>query len=188
VQAVRLMSMAMQSSTEVSGAAHVPKQGTYLRIEGISASVAYRRAALLKSVGNAAQVLPETKSVTVWRTIRDVAAILDYSNAAIWRLSITPSHAPQFLSVLRQHLDFRYYLDWAGGLVWLSVPGPINGEAIRSHMASGHATLMRAPDSVRTRVNVFHPQSPALAALSLRVKHSFDPDRRLNPGRMYEDV
>ena len=37
-------------------------------------------------------------------------------------------------------------------------------------------------------VPVYQPQAPALAALSRRVKDSFDPKRVLNPGRMYEGV
>jgi glycolate oxidase FAD binding subunit len=52
----------------------------------------------------------------------------------------------------------------------------------------GHATLIRAPSEVRANVAVFHPQPPALAALSKRVKSQFDPSRVLNPGRMYADV
>ncbi len=44
--------------------------------------------------------------------------------------------------------------------------------------------LFRAPDSVRAAVDVFQPQAPALAALSSRVKASFDPKGLFNPGRM----
>jgi glycolate oxidase FAD binding subunit len=48
----------------------------------------------------------------------------------------------------------------------------------------GHATLIRAPEPVRADVPVFQPQPPALAALSARVKDSFDPKGLFNPGRM----
>jgi glycolate oxidase FAD binding subunit len=185
--AVSVMSQAMQSSAEVSGAAHVPKQGTYLRLEGIAASVAYRREALLRRLGDA-HVLPEQQSVATWKRIRDVAPVLNDRDAAIWRLSMTPSHVPQFLLMVRKHIEFNHFLDWAGGLVWLSVPGTVDAYAIRSQMKSGHATLMRASDAVRAHIDVFHPQAPGLAALSLRVKQSFDPDLRLNPGRMYEHI
>jgi glycolate oxidase FAD binding subunit len=37
-------------------------------------------------------------------------------------------------------------------------------------------------------VAAFEPQPPALAALTRRVKASFDPQRVLNPSRMYEGV
>ena len=48
--------------------------------------------------------------------------------------------------------------------------------------------LIRASDRVRRAVEVFHPQPPALAALTARVKTSFDPLGLLNPGRMYREV
>jgi glycolate oxidase FAD binding subunit len=37
-------------------------------------------------------------------------------------------------------------------------------------------------------VPVFEPQPVALAALSQRVKHAFDPRHILNPGRMVEGI
>jgi glycolate oxidase FAD binding subunit len=50
--------------------------------------------------------------------------------------------------------------------------------------AGGHATLIRAVDEVRSAVDVFHPQPAGLAALSERVRLSFDPRRILNRGRL----
>jgi glycolate oxidase FAD binding subunit len=52
----------------------------------------------------------------------------------------------------------------------------------------GHATLMRAPAAVRAGADVFQPEEPALAALTRRVKQSFDPKGVLNPGRMWAGV
>jgi glycolate oxidase FAD binding subunit len=103
-------------------------------------------------------------------------------------LSITPSDAPSLLAALRKQFEFRHFLDWAGGLVWLAVPAHVDANLIRNSMTSGHATLFRAPEAMRAHIDVFHPQPEALAALSLRVKQSFDPDQRLNPGRMYKGV
>ena len=90
------------------------------------------------------------------------------------------------LAILRGSLEIRYVFDWAGGLIWLDVPPTEDAAAavIRGAMRSGHATLIRAPEGVRAAVDVFQPQAPALAALSARVKDSFDPRRLFNPGRM----
>jgi len=52
----------------------------------------------------------------------------------------------------------------------------------------GHATLVRGADALRAVVPVFQPQPPALAALSRRVKESFDPRRILNRARMYAEL
>jgi glycolate oxidase FAD binding subunit len=47
---------------------------------------------------------------------------------------------------------------------------------------------MRAPAAIRAAVAVFEPQDEGVAALSRRVKESFDPKRILNPGRMWAGV
>ena len=59
---------------------------------------------------------------------------------------------------------------------------------IRNCVEDGHAMLFRAEDDVRERIEVFEPQLPALAALTRRVKVSFDPHGVFNHGRMYKDV
>jgi glycolate oxidase FAD binding subunit len=84
-----------------------------------------------------------------------------------------------------------HWYDWAGGLVWLGLsPGEPDGGAARLRAAvaavGGHATLVRADGALRRAVPVFQAQPPALAALSARIKQSFDPRRILNRGRMYE--
>jgi glycolate oxidase FAD binding subunit len=44
---------------------------------------------------------------------------------------------------------------------------------------------VRAPDEVQPALLVFQPLDPAKEAITERVKDSFDPQRILNPGRMY---
>ena len=80
--------------------------------------------------------------------------------------------------------------DQAGGTLWLSCPAGTPAEQIRSALqpGGGHATLWCASAARRAAVPVFQPQPPALAALTRRVKASFDPRAVLNPGRMYPDI
>ena len=80
------------------------------------------------------------------------------------------------------------FLDWGGGLVWLT--GPASQEAHRrvetaANAAGGTWTLMRAADDLRLAAHVVPPEVPALAAIARRVKASMDPFGILNPGRMY---
>ena len=83
----------------------------------------------------------------------------------------------------------RNLYDWGGGLVWLSLPatGDAGAKPVRAAIAkaSGHATLMRAPDAIRRDVPLFQPQSAGLMKLTEGIKRSFDPAAIFEPGRMY---
>lgn len=182
-EAVYAMSKAMQSSAEVSAAAHIPNQGTYLRLEGIQPSIDYRRDKLLKLLDGKIEIL-KSVSNQVWKDIRDVSMLAEDQVKDIWRISVPPSDAPRVIANLK--IEMRYFFDWAGGLIWLEVSQGTDGALIRSAFTSGHATLMRS--NTKANQDIFQPQAPALAALSARVKNSFDPKNIFNPGRMYKST
>lgn len=193
-KAIQAMSLAMQSACEVSGAAHLPgtPSQTLFRLEGIQPSVVYRRQKLashLKIFG-ASDYLGEQDSLSEWKAIRDVERLSADDARFVWKLSLTPSKAAETVARISKQLDIQYFYDWAGGLVWLGVPRSNQAYAyiIRKCVEDGHATLFRAEDDVRERIEVFQPQLPALAALTKRVKASFDPNGVFNHGRMYKDI
>ena len=78
--------------------------------------------------------------------------------------------------------------DWGGGLIWAAIPPRPDAQATlvreRAAAAGGHAMLLRAPEEARRQIDVFHPASAGVAALSERVRQSFDPKSILNRGRM----
>jgi len=209
--ALRAMTHALGSPHEVSGAAHLPAalaggsevpyvaeektSVTALRIEGPGPSVEHRTAALRKELADLGptEELHSANSDILWREIRDVKAFQSDMERPIWRISVPPTEAPDVLSRLASGLPgMEYLLDWGGGLVWLALPPAPDAHCpkVRGAIedAGGHATLLRAPQATRAAVQVFQPQPPALAALSLRLKESFDPLHLLNPGRMYQEV
>ena len=188
--AVAAMSTAMQSSAEVAGAAHVPGEAVYLRLEGIAPSVVARRDGLAKLLGRPVRILAAQSSQAKWKAIRDVLPLADDHARPVWRLSVTPSDAPAVIARLKERIDLRYLLDWAGGLIWLDVPPADDAHAsvIRGALRSGHAMLIRAGEDTRAAIDVFQPQDQALAALSARVKAALDPDRVFNRDRMYRDI
>jgi len=195
-RAVAAMTHGLNSPHELSGAAHLPDaEGharTLLRVEGPVPSVEARAQALrdeLKPFG-AVEILGDTESETLWKGVRD-AALLAIGERAIWRVSLAPTAAPAFLGAVGAALDVDYFLDWGGGLVWLAVHGAEDGGAgsIRAALGGqGHATLIRAPAALRAAVPVFEPLPAAVAALSARVKASFDPKRVFNRGRLYPEL
>jgi glycolate oxidase FAD binding subunit len=193
-KAMKAMSLAMQSACEVSGAAHLPgtPSQTLLRLEGIRPSVVYRRRRLashLKIFG-AADYLNEKESLLQWKAIRDVHLLSNDDARFVWRLSVTPSKGAETIARISKQIDVQYFYDWAGGLIWLGVPRSNQAYAyiIRQSVEGGHATLIRAEEEVRERIEVFQPQTPALSALTRRVKASFDPAGVFNRGRMYKDI
>jgi glycolate oxidase FAD binding subunit len=183
------------------------------RLEGFAVSVEFRAKELhdrLASLG-VVSVLRDADCGAFWRAVRDVTPFAETRDDWVWRISVPPASASTVVARIESALSAaKWFLDCAGGLIWLAAsaaprsaaPTPIEAATNHSsaHLAAtsyaahirqllaevgGHATLVRAPALVRATVEVFHPQAPALAALSNRVKAQFDPSRILNPGRMY---
>jgi len=176
-QAVAAMAAALGTPFEVTGAAHLPGQGTFLRVEGFADQAAYRAdrlVAALASFGTAERLADDP-----WPGIRDVTAFAGRPGD-VWRLSPTPSEAPGI--VARAGAEGAVY-DWGGGLVWLLVAP---GTDLRARLGpfAGHATLIRAAPAARARLGAFHPEAAAVAALSRGLRARFDPRGILNPGRM----
>jgi glycolate oxidase FAD binding subunit len=61
---------------------------------------------------------------------------------------------------------------------------------IRQAMVStgGHALLVRARDDQRAVEPVFHPETAGVERLTRNIKEAFDPERILNPGRMFDGI
>jgi glycolate oxidase FAD binding subunit len=198
-KALGAMTQALNAAHELTAAAYLPvevapegKALTLVRVEGPVPSVEARAAALrdeLAGFGNA-EIVGDDASIKLWREIRDAAPFVSLADRTIWRVSVAPSAAPALIGTLAKKLDFRYFLDWGGGLVWLAVRPTEDAGAtvIRGAIGSGHATLLRASDALRAAVPVFQPQTREVAALSARVKESFDPKRIFNRGRMVAEL
>ena len=54
--------------------------------------------------------------------------------------------------------------------------------------AGGHATLVRAPETIRAAIDVFEPLASPLRRVTQGLKAEFDPKGLLNPGRMYAGI
>lgn len=197
------LAVAMGSSCEVSGAAHLPegvaekviggalgsRSAIVLRIEGFGPSVTYRAGRLRDILKGAPAIdeLPVELSRQLWRDIRDCMPFADGAEKPVWRVSVAPSEGWKLALALRMEAPAMAFFDWQGGLVWLRMEGDHEADLVRHLVVKrggGHATLVRAPATARAAVPVFEPQPPALAALTKSVKEQFDPKGILNPGRM----
>jgi glycolate oxidase FAD binding subunit len=213
-QAIVAMTSAMGSACDPSGAAHLPAAATArlpasqaagaggsaltaLRLEGFAPSVAHRRRlleALMLPIGELA-ALDAPASRALWLAIRDATLLARERGGRerpLWRLSTAPSRGAELAALIARQAEAEMLFDWAGGLIWLALDGGDDAGAalLRSAVTAtgGHATLIRSPAAVRAASDVFSPQDAGLAALTKRIKASFDPSGVLNPGRMWAGV
>jgi glycolate oxidase FAD binding subunit len=211
VTARKVMAAATASFGDVSAAAHLPAAvaarigetaaaqaaATVFRLEGVAPSVAQRQGVLEKLLSpfGSLSALSEAPSRALWRAIRDVTPFAASGPAGrrdLWRISTAPTRGTEVGRTLVAKAEAEVLYDWAGGLVWAALPAAddANAPLVRATVAAagGHATLIRAPTAVRAAVAVFEPEPAALAALTKRVRKSFDPQGVLNAGRMWAGV
>jgi len=207
----KAMTAALGSPFDVSAAAHLPKSGfrartdglgdiagdgealTMLRLEGITASAAHRAGSLCELLApfGAATLIEDATSSELWAVIRDVlpfAASGGLGAWPVWRIVCPPASGAALGSQLARETGGDVIYDWGGGLIWAALPPKADAHADivrrRTEALGGHAMLIRAAEDVRRAVEVFHPQAPGIAALSERVRASFDPKSILNRGRL----
>jgi glycolate oxidase FAD binding subunit len=207
----KAMTAALGSPFDVSAAAHLPKsafrartdglgdiagQGealTVLRLEGITASAVHRAGSLRELLApfGTATLVEDMASAALWTTIRDVLPFA--ANGAlgawpVWRIVCPPASGAALGTQLARETGGDVIYDWGGGLIWAALPpkGDAHAPVVRrrADALGGHAVLIRAAEDVRGSVDVFHPQPPGIAALSERVRASFDPKSILNRGRL----
>jgi len=194
-RAVSALSAALKTPTDVSAAAHLPASvakelgfsdaATLLRVEGFASQAAYRITVLQEALSEFG-ALEEIDS-NPWHAIRDVMMFAG-DDRAVWRLSVKPTEAPGLVANLQDQMDCEAFYDWGGGLIWLACTEGDDAQepTVRRALSGldGHATLMRASDTVRAAVPVFQPEPTPISALSERIRAQFDPAGILNPGRM----
>lgn len=191
-QARRAMARAMGSHAEIAAAAHMMADGdrpamTLLRLQGFAPSVEARCAilpAILRDHG-AVRALPERDAEALWSAVRFVRPMADAP--LLWRISLPPSRAPGLAEAFAAR-GARWLLDWAGGLVWLAHDGDAADVRRAAEVAGGHATLVRAPDDIRSAVPFQHPRAPGVAAIEARVRRAFDPAGVFETGRFLDET
>jgi glycolate oxidase FAD binding subunit len=113
--------------------------------------------------------------------------LLAAQDVDVWRVFVPRAAAPEVVAKIQPP---SWFADWAGGLLWVGMLPGNDGTRLRQLIApfGGHATLVKAAEATRDRVDVFQSEPPARAALTKAVKAAFDPLGIFNPGRMWASV
>ena len=207
--AVEAMGAALATPFEITGAVHLEaslverlwhdifrnagSSVTALRLENFSNFMTRRLEKLqekLKTYGEV-HVASNADSLAFWSELQKLSPMVD-RNEQLWRISTMPNKGALLVSDIQRYMEAEAYFDWAGGLIWLSIPQVADAGAsdIRRVLAAhgGHATLVRASDEVRGNVEVFQPLDHGTERMTRNLKQAFDPAGVLNKGRMYANM
>lgn len=197
--AITALAKAATSPFDPTGLAYLPagKKAScaLIRLEGFGNQLEYRAeriSELLQSFGTINR-LNEKQHLDIWKQVRECSKFAGRTGS-VWRVSVKPGNADGFLNQVLNDAKLEYFLDWAGGLIWvfagdetLDANGGSAGVTtiLRNGLSDigGHATLVRASDKDDV-ASSFQPEAPGVAALSAAIKQQFDPANILNPGRM----
>ena len=172
---------------------------TAFRLEGVAPSVAHRQAVLeelarpYRPPGHASRRLLADILASGSATSTPFAAAGPAGARDVWRISTAPARGVEIGRALVERAEAEVLYDWAGGLIWAALPSS-DDAGVRSR-AFDRRRGGRACDAdprtgrgARQRSMFLSPRRRRLAALTKRVRESFDPRGVLNPGRMWAGV
>jgi len=174
--------------------------GLVVRLEGPEAGFEHRLDLIARAVDGLAPTVVEhtalpapTGALALSQALDTLAPLLsngfDPARDALVRASVPPARAADVAAAFAPHPVF---VDCAGHWLWAVVPGADAGTvlaAVRRTVADAGAVVARyLPPGIDPAVAPFSPQDPVTRRLHEGVKRGFDPERILNPGRMYEGL
>ncbi|NYT85669.1 glycolate oxidase subunit GlcE [Pollutimonas harenae] len=121
--------------------------------------------------------LPDAEAQSFWSSLRDQTHSF-FQHRPLWRLAVPPQTPALNLGPT--------LIEWNGGLRWVSEVESAAGLRDTIAQQGGHATLYRYEHKPHD-TPVFHPLSPGLKNISLRLKQELDPTGIFNPKRLFPD-
>ena len=165
---------------------------TGIRIEGPSISVDERIKRLCKELDllvNEYSILDVEQSNIFWNKTKNLE-VFSNTKKNLVRIVVPISETLNLLQKLK-NMDFNYFLDWGGSLIWfelndisIKILNEIR-EITKQH--SGYFTLIKVEEDMKASADIFTIDQIKYK-ISEKIKKSFDPKRILNPGKMYTGI
>ena len=202
-EAINFFLKAMDTSLEISGACYYPDNNTSffrlndikqnssilsLRVEGPKNSVQERIQQLKKIFAEKDfSVLDIFQSKAFWSLSKNLEKFKN-SSEIVCKISLPITKTSEFLDKFSN--DIKYFIDWAGGLIWISARDNeiISKMRIFTVKNNGHLTIYKAEANFRRTEEFLTYGDTNLKVLSSKIKKSFDPNLILNPGKMYAGI
>ncbi|NIR31397.1 MAG: glycolate oxidase subunit GlcE [Gammaproteobacteria bacterium] len=166
--AIRTMNTWAATPAPISAACHDGAH-LYLRLAGTGGGVA----SAVRKLGGESLDEPG-----FWSAVREHTHEFFAADEPLWRLAVPPASPP--LPVAG-----RWFTDWGGAQRWLRTEAETDEVRARAMEAHGHASVFRGGERAG---EVFHPLAAEMLRLHQSLKVAFDPERILNPGRMYAEL
>ena len=167
-QAIRRMNELAATPAPVNAAAFIEDR-LYIRMSGTNVGV---DAACRRLGGDSID------GAELWLAVREQTHQSFAGDSPLWRLSL-PSATPYGAT------EKPVVIDWGGALRW--VRSHLAPESMQERVSrlGGHAWPFR---DGKQNANTFHPLPAPILNLHRRLKHAFDPNGILNPGRLYAEL
>lgn len=110
-----------------------------------------------------------------WQAIKNHQADFFQTDVPLWRC-IVPHNANKIM------LQGESCFEWNGGLRWIKSEESAEKVFNTCQELNGYASLFRSAEKT---ADCFAPMNNQLKKLHMNLKHAFDPENILNPGRMY---
>lgn len=121
------------------------------------------------------------ESQQYWHSLKEQQLDFFTSDKPLWRISMASDI--ESLDLPAEYADDECLYEWGGALRWLKSDVP--AEIIQNAAAAidGHACLFRYQQG-----SIFQPLTPGLLRIHKNLKHAFDPENILNPGKLYPEL
>ena len=214
--AIDFLQKAINSSNDISGAAYLPTEPknetctmniektfklndlkyedsfTAIRIEGSKNSIEERMQNLIREIhitDSNISILETNQSNIFWTKIKNLE-FFSLTNNNIIRIVMPTSNCSKLIYQFRLK-NYKYYIDWGGGLIWMEIAGLTEEifDSIKRKVVKlgGHMMMIKSSDNLPYVEEVFTINRNRFY-LSQNIKKSFDSKRILNPGKMYTGI